>query len=66
MDFYKFKEYFSQFGGIVDSNLMMDRETGQHRGFGFVTYEDPSSVQTVLGQGHEWDGQEASCHRLVI
>lgn len=58
MDFYKFKEYFSQFGGIVDSNLMMDRETGQHRGFGFVTYEDPGSVQTVLSQQHEWDGQE--------
>jgi RNA-binding protein Musashi len=60
MDFYKFKEYFSQYGAIVDCNLMFDRETGMHRGFGFVTYEDPSSVSTALSQGHEWDGQQVS------
>ena len=60
MDFYKFKEYFSQFGTVTDSNLMMDRETGIHRGFGFVTYDDPSSTSTALSQMHEWDGQPVS------
>lgn len=58
MDYPKFKEYFSQFGGIVDSNLMIDRETGQHRGFGFVTYDDPAGVQNALSQQHYFDGQE--------
>ena len=60
MDFYKFKEYFSQFGTVIDSNLMMDRETGIHRGFGFVTYDDPSGTNTALSQMHEWDGQPVS------
>lgn len=58
MDYPKFKEYFSQFGGIVDSNLMIDRETGLHRGFGFVTYDDPAGVQNALSQAHYYDGQE--------
>lgn len=58
MDYPKFKEYFSQFGGIVDSNLMIDRETGFHRGFGFVTYDDPAGAQNALSQAHYYDGQE--------
>lgn len=57
MDYYKFKEYFSQFGTVVDCNLMMDRETGVHRGFGFVTYEDASSSASAVNQQHEYDGQ---------
>jgi RNA-binding protein Musashi len=33
-----FREYFAQFGKVIDSTLMMDRDTRTHRGFGFVTY----------------------------
>jgi RNA-binding protein Musashi len=33
-----FRDYFSRFGNVIDSTLMMDRETRTHRGFGFVTY----------------------------
>lgn len=58
MDYPKFKEYFSQFGSITDSNLMIDRETGMHRGFGFVTYDDPSGASNALSQAHYFDGQE--------
>ena len=57
MDQGSFREHFSQFGTIVDCNLMMDRETGMHRGFGFVTYEDANSTTTATAQGHQWDGQ---------
>ncbi|EER00885.1 Nucleolysin TIAR, putative [Perkinsus marinus ATCC 50983] len=32
-------EYFSQFGPVEDSVVMMDRFTGRSRGFGFVTFE---------------------------
>ena len=58
MDQHAFREYFSQYGAIIDCNLMLDRESGMHRGFGFVTYEDANSTTTALAQGHEWDGQQ--------
>lgn len=32
------------------------------RGFGFITFGDPSSVDKVLAQGiHELDGKKVSC-----
>mmetsp|Transcript_85579 Transcript_85579/g.223314 ORF Transcript_85579/g.223314 Transcript_85579/m.223314 type:complete len:287 (+) Transcript_85579:94-954(+) len=37
---------FSQFGEIVDVNLVRDKATGKSKGFGFICYEDQRS--TVL------------------
>lgn len=37
---------FSQFGEIIDVNLVRDRSTGKTKGFGFICYEDQRS--TVL------------------
>lgn len=37
---------FSQFGEIVNINLVRDKKTGQSRGFCFICYEDQRS--TVL------------------
>ncbi len=31
------REAFAEFGQVVDAKVMSDRETGQPRGFGFVT-----------------------------
>ncbi|KII65335.1 DAZ-associated protein 1 [Thelohanellus kitauei] len=47
----KLSLYFSQFGEVVDCILMMDTTTKRSRGFGFVTYKDPSSVNRVLEGG---------------
>lgn len=35
---------FSQFGEIVNLNLIRDRKTGKSKGFGFVCYEDQRST----------------------
>jgi RNA recognition motif-containing protein len=42
------KEYFSRFGDIVYVQIIVDRETGRPRGFGFVSFENDESVYSVL------------------
>eukprot|EP00601_Ochromonadales_sp_CCMP2298_P032991 CAMPEP_0173363900 /NCGR_PEP_ID=MMETSP1144-20121109/22665_1 /TAXON_ID=483371 /ORGANISM="non described non described, Strain CCMP2298" /LENGTH=223 /DNA_ID=CAMNT_0014313947 /DNA_START=150 /DNA_END=817 /DNA_ORIENTATION=+ len=48
-----FAEYFSAFGLVKDAVVMVDRNTGSSRGFGFVTFEKEESVETVMKQEHE-------------
>jgi len=51
------REFFSQFGRVVDSTVMLDRETGRSKGFGFVSFED-TDVTPFLGFGNlEIDGK---------
>ncbi|KAF9530916.1 hypothetical protein CPB83DRAFT_762298 [Crepidotus variabilis] len=51
------REFFSQFGKVIDSTVMLDRETGRSKGFGFVSLEDVN-VQPLLGFGTlEIDGK---------
>ncbi|KAI0352495.1 RNA-binding domain-containing protein [Trametes cingulata] len=45
------REYFSQFGKVVDATVMLDRETGRSKGFGFVSFENVD-VQPMLGFGN--------------
>jgi cold-inducible RNA-binding protein len=33
------REAFAEFGTVTDSKVVLDRETGRSRGFGFVTFE---------------------------
>ena len=33
--------FFEQFGAVLDSVVMFDRETQRSRGFGFITFVDP-------------------------
>ena len=41
-------DMFAQHGTIVEANLMMDRETGRARGFGFVTMSTPEEAQKAI------------------
>lgn len=45
----EFRSHFEQYGPVLDSVVMFDRETHNSRGFGFVTFEDISVAETVLG-----------------
>ncbi|PNT09755.1 hypothetical protein POPTR_012G061600v4 [Populus trichocarpa] len=48
------KEAFDKYGNVVEARIIMDRETGRSRGFGFVTYtsseEASSAIQALDGQ----------------
>uniref|UniRef100_UPI00358DEFD0 RNA-binding protein Musashi homolog 2-like isoform X3 n=1 Tax=Myxine glutinosa TaxID=7769 RepID=UPI00358DEFD0 len=46
------REYFSKFGEISECMVMRDPATKRSRGFGFVTFAEPASVDKVLAQPH--------------
>lgn len=42
------KELFGQFGNVVSSKLIMDRETGMSKCYGFVEMDDVNDVKTAV------------------
>lgn len=53
----EFREYFAQFGRVVDATLMMDKDTGRPRGFGFVTFESEAGVDACINVPLEIHGK---------
>lgn len=53
----EFKDFFAQFGRVVDATLMMDKDTGRPRGFGFVTFESEAGVEACLARDLEIHGK---------
>ncbi len=43
-----FRAYFSQFGTVVDAQIMRDRTTNNSRGFGFVSFAEESAVERTM------------------
>ncbi|KAI0299013.1 hypothetical protein B0F90DRAFT_1730069 [Multifurca ochricompacta] len=44
------RAFFTKFGKVVDATVMVDRETGRSKGFGFVTFEDNSNDGQLVGK----------------
>ncbi|XP_022987970.1 glycine-rich RNA-binding protein 2, mitochondrial-like isoform X2 [Cucurbita maxima] len=48
------REAFTKYGEVIEARVIVDRETGRSRGFGFVTYtsseEASSAIQALDGQ----------------
>ncbi|XP_075146581.1 RNA-binding protein musashi isoform X2 [Haematobia irritans] len=55
----KLKEYFNMFGTVTDVLIMKDPVTQRSRGFGFITFQEPCSVDKVLKVPiHTLDGKK--------
>ncbi len=50
---------FEPFGQVVDARVVLDRETGRSRGFGFVAFSAEPEAQAAVGamEGAELDGR---------
>ena len=53
------REAFSRFGSISEARVIMDRETGRSRGFGFITFDDDHDAVNAMNEmnGKEIDGR---------
>lgn len=54
------QDTFAQHGNVIETNLLMDRDTGRPRGFGFVTMSSPEEAQTAITalNGTSLDGRD--------
>uniref|UniRef100_A0AAZ3RAC4 RRM domain-containing protein n=1 Tax=Oncorhynchus tshawytscha TaxID=74940 RepID=A0AAZ3RAC4_ONCTS len=52
-------EAFSKYGNISKCDVIMDRETGRPRGFGFVKYDNPEDAKDAMDamNGQSLDGR---------
>ena len=44
------KEFFTPYGEVTSAKIIMDRETGKSRGFGFVEMPDDASAKKAIAE----------------
>lgn len=60
------EDYFSQFGKLTDCAVVLTKDTGEKRGFGFVEYEDVDSAdKVVLMKDHEVKGRRVDVKKAI-
>lgn len=56
----RLRDYFSNYGDVVEAVIMRDRATGRARGFGFIVFADPCVAERVIMEKHIIDGRTVS------
>ena len=54
------EQAFGEIGRVAHSKIVLDRETGRSRGFGFVEFETPEDARQCKEQmnGYEFNGRK--------
>ncbi|XP_030514292.1 heterogeneous nuclear ribonucleoprotein 1-like [Rhodamnia argentea] len=61
----RLRDYFQNFGEVVEAVIMRDRATGRARGFGFVVFADPAVAERVVMEKHVIDGRSVEAKKAV-
>jgi heterogeneous nuclear ribonucleoprotein A1/A3 len=53
------RQAFERFGPVTEAKVVLDRETGRSRGFGFVTFTEAEHAQAAMSEldGKDLDGR---------
>jgi len=56
------KDLFSEYGEIASSKVVMDRQTGRSKGYGFVEMDDEEAAKKAISElnGAQYDGRTIS------
>lgn len=57
------EQAFGQFGTVSSAKVMMERDTGRSKGFGFVEMSSPAEAQAAIAGMH---GQQHGGRDLVV
>ncbi|KAG2325919.1 hypothetical protein Bca4012_040391 [Brassica carinata] len=57
------RDAFSNFGEVIDAKVIVDRETGRSRGFGFVNFNDENAATTAIS---EMDGKDLNGRNIRV
>jgi cold-inducible RNA-binding protein len=54
------RDMFASYGEVTSASLVMDRETGRPRGFGFVEFANPEDAKNAINEmnGKNVDGRD--------
>ncbi|XP_061338955.1 heterogeneous nuclear ribonucleoprotein 1-like [Gastrolobium bilobum] len=61
----RLKEYFGNYGEVIEAVIMRDRSTGRARGFGFIVFADPAVAERVIMDKHIIDGRTVEAKKAV-
>jgi len=57
------EQAFSQFGSVQSAKVMMERDSGRSKGFGFVEMSSPAEAQAAIEGLH---GQQVGGRGLIV